>query len=79
MFYLPVSNICYLFTLIRVACQPTLKEYLVGILILTDVGLLVPTPQCPSFGTVKHGKNACFESSVEVLRELRSVYKINQL
>ena len=43
-------------TLIRVACQPTLKEWLVGILIPTDVGLLIPTLQ--SFGTVKNGKNA---------------------
>ena len=30
-------------TLIRVASQPTLKEWLVGILIPTDVGLLIPT------------------------------------
>ena len=29
-------------TLIRVASQPTLKEWLVGILIATDVGLLMP-------------------------------------
>ena len=44
-------------TLIRVASQPTLKEWLAGILILTDVGLLIPTPQCHTFGTVKNGKN----------------------
>ena len=34
------------------------KGVAVGILIPTDVGLLIPTPQCPSFGTVKNGKNA---------------------
>ena len=46
-------------TLIRVASQPTLKEWLVGILIPTDdVGLLLPTTQCHAFGTVKNGKNA---------------------
>ena len=45
-------------TLIRVASQPTLKEWLVGILIPTDVGLLIPTTQCHTFGTVKNGKNA---------------------
>ena len=69
-------------TLIRVACQPivALKEWLVGILIPTDVGLLIPTPQCHAFGTVKkRQKTLAFESSVEVLRELRSVYQINQL
>ena len=45
-------------TLIRVASQPTLKGWLVGILIPTDVGLLIPNPQCHAFGTVKNGKNA---------------------
>ena len=25
---------------------------------VADVGLLIPTPQCPSFRTVKNGKNA---------------------
>ena len=46
-------------TLIRVASQPTRKEWLVGILIPTDVGLLKPTPQCHAFSTVlwKNGKN----------------------
>ena len=39
-------------TLIRVSCQSTLKG-LVGLLLIpTDVGLFIPTPQCPSFGTV---------------------------
>ena len=33
------------------ACQPTLKAGLVGILIPTAVGLLIETPQCPAFGT----------------------------
>ena len=37
------KNVCVMSnferTLIRVACQPTLKEWLVGILIPTDVGL----------------------------------------
>ena len=67
-------------TLIRVASQPTLKERLVGIFIPTDVGLLIPTPQFHAFGTVKKpAKTLDFESSVEVLRELRSVYKMNQL
>ena len=42
------------------ASQPTLKEWLVGILIPTDVGLLIPTPQCHTFCTLD------FESSVEV-------------
>ena len=63
------------------ACQTTPKEWLVGILIQNDVGLLIPTSQCPSFGTVKKtAKMLDFESSVEVpvLRELRSVYKMNQ-
>ena len=62
-------------TLIRVACQPTLKEWLVGILIPPDVGLLIPTPQCGK----KTAKMLDFESSVRVLRELRSVFKKNQL
>ena len=40
-------------TLIRVSCQSILKEGLVGLLLIpTDVGLFIPTPQCPSFGTV---------------------------
>ena len=63
-------------TLIRVACQLTLKEWLVGILIPTDVGLLIPTTQCHASLTAK---TLDFESSVEVLRELRLVYKMNQL
>ena len=36
----------YWLTLIRVICQPTLKEWLVGVLIPTDDGLLILTPQC---------------------------------
>ena len=36
----------------------TLKEWLVGILLPTDVGLLIPTTQCHPFGTVKNGTNA---------------------
>ena len=55
------------------------KGVAVGILIPTDVDLLIPTPQCPSFGNVKTAKTLDFESSVEVLRDLRSVYKMNQL
>ena len=55
------------------------KEWHVGILITTDVGLLIPTTQCHAFGTVKTAKTLDFESLVEVLRELRSVYKIYQL
>ena len=35
------------------ASQPTVKEWLVAILIPSDVGLLIPTPQSPSFGTIK--------------------------
>ena len=54
----------------------TLKEWLVGILIPTDVVLLIPTPQCHAFGTVKTAKTLDFESSVEVVKELRSVFKI---
>ena len=34
------------------------KGVAVGILIPTDVGLSIPTPKCPSFCTVKNGKNA---------------------
>ena len=56
----------FLLTLIRVASQPILKEWLVGILIPSDVGLLIPTDvslliptiQCHAFGTVKNCKNA---------------------
>ena len=49
------------------ASQPTLKEWLFSILIPTDVGLLIPTPQCHAFGTVKKtAKTLDFESSVEV-------------
>ena len=44
------------------ASQPTLKEWLVGI--------LIPTHKCPSLGTVKNGKTLDFESSVEVLSAL---------
>ena len=44
-------------TLIRVASQSNIKEWLVCILIPTYVGLLI-TPQCHAFGTVKNGKNA---------------------
>ena len=52
----PIAKLPHLFwdtvllTLIRVASQPTLKEWLVGILIPTDVGLLIPTTQCHAFG-----------------------------
>ena len=45
-------------TRIKVASQPNIKEWLVDILIPTDVGLLIPTPQCHAFGTVKNDKNA---------------------
>ena len=34
------KNIKIDLTLMRVACQPTVKEWLVGLLIPTDVGLL---------------------------------------
>ena len=59
------------------ACQQTLKELLVGILIPTDVGLLIPTP--PPLVLSKTAKTLDFEFSVEVLRELSSVHKLNQL
>ena len=36
----------------------SIKEWLVGILIPTEVGLLIPTPQCHAIGTVKNSKNA---------------------
>ena len=60
-------------TLIRVSCQSIPKEGLVGLLLIpTDVGLFIPTPQCPSFGTVLRDlsflrkKLPDFESSVKV-------------
>ena len=56
-------------TLIRVASQLTLKEWLVGFWIPTDVGLLIPNPH--AFGIEKTAKMIDFESSVEVLWELR--------
>ena len=41
-------------TLIRVVCQPLLKEGLVGVLVLppSTVGYLNSIHQCPAFGTV---------------------------
>ena len=58
--------------------QPTIKEGLVGILIPNDVGLFTNSPM-PAFGSIKTAKTLDFESSVEELRELRSVNKIYQL